>query len=318
MRNYVTEEEGKSFNINYDYVQSWDHEFSIYKTRNENLMIRYFLETSRAKQQLGIEILVFLAKFWFATKEHMTQLLRMKGVQPQLLEEVLEEYLSNRIINCFTLAQFPLDELPSDAMRIYCLDHGAKFILMHFYREDFVHWQTTDNNRGSEQIVKCLSTCRFYLSLLAAKGEELRVFEPIFDVSIGRRETRFSANFEILKGGQTRKFILESVRTYDLPTYWRKKVAEQISPFIVNKFWRQTFPEEPVFILLAETEESALEAADIFYRRTTSQNFRVTTDIDVAKGMEKARFYKYVPPEDDAGIGTLSPVRATVFFPKER
>ena len=118
MRNYVTEEEGKSFNINYDYVQSWDHEFSIYKTRNENLMIRYFLEGSREKQRLGIEILVFLSKFWFATKEHMAKLLQMKGLQSQLLEEILEEYLSNRIINCFTLAQFPLDKMPDDAMRI--------------------------------------------------------------------------------------------------------------------------------------------------------------------------------------------------------
>ena len=318
MRNYVTEKEGRSLSINYDYVQSWDHEFSIYKTRNENLMIRFFLEGSREKQQLGLEILVFLSKFWFATKEHMAQLLQMKGLQTQLLEEILEEYLGSRIINCFTLAQFPLDEMPDDAMRIYCLDHGAKFILMHFYREDFVHWQTTDNSRGSEQIVKCLSTCRFYLSLLAAKGRDLRIFEPIFDVSIGRRDARFSANFEIEKGGQTRKFILESVRTYDLPTYWRKKVAEQISPFITNKFWRQTFSEEPVFILLAETGKNALEAADIFYRRTMSPNFRVTTDIDVAKGMEKAHFYKYIPPEDDAGIGTLSPVRATIFCPKER
>jgi len=317
MRNYVTEKEGRTLNINYDYVQSWAHEFSIYRTRNESLMIRYFLESSREEQKLGIELLIFLSKFWFATKEHMVQLLHMKGLKTQLLEKVLEEYVSNRILNCFTLAQFPLDEIPDDAFRVYCLDHGAKFILTHFYREDFVHWQTTDNNRGTEQIVKCLSTCRFYLSLLAAKREDLRIFEPIFDVSIGRREARFSANFEIAKGTQTRKFILESVRAYDLPTYWRKKVAEQVAPFISNKFWRQTFTEEPVFILLAETMENAIEAADIFYRRTMSSNFRVTTDVDVAKGIDKARFYKYMPKENDAGIGTLSPVRATIFYPKE-
>lgn len=317
MRNYATEKEGKALHINYDYVQSWAHEFSIYRTRNESLMIRYFLESSREKQKLGLEILVFLSKFWFATKEYMLQLLHLKGLKTQDLEEILEEYLSNRILNCFTLAQFPLDEIPDDALRVYCLDHGAKFILTHFYREDFVHWQTTDNNRGSEQIVKCLSTCRFYLSLLAAKREDLRIFEPIFDVSIGRREARFSANFEIVKGTQTRKFILESVRAYDLPTYWRKKVAEQIAPFIMNKFWRQTFAEEPVFILLAESLENALEASDIFYRRTMSSNFRVTTDIDVIKGMEKAHFYKYMACEDNADVGTLSPVRATIFCPKE-
>ena len=153
--------------------------------------------------------------------------------------------------------------------------------------------------------------------MLAANREDLRIFEPIFDVSIGRRDARFSANFEIAREGQIRRFILESVRTYDLPTYWRKKVAEQISPFIMNKFWRQTFPEEPVFILLAETAEDALEAADIFYRRTMSPNFRVTTDIDIAKGMEKAHFYRYMPSEDDTKIGILSSVRATIFCSKE-
>ena len=44
-----------------------------------------------------------------------------------------------------------------------------------------------------------------------------------------------------------------------------------------------------------------------------SPNFRVTTDIDIAKGMEKAHFYRYMPSEDDTKIGILSPVRATIF-----
>lgn len=327
MRNYVTEAEGKKLDVNYDFKQSWVHDFSFNKTRNESLMIKFFREGSDEKQRVGLNILIFLSQFWFATREQIICALKIKGLESALVDELLEEYVENRVMNCFTLAQHELDVLPEDAIHIYCMDHGARHILAHYYREDYVYWQSTDNLRGTEQIVKCLSTCWFYLSLAAVKQENLRVFEPLYDVSIGRRNARFSACFEILnkKGGEpstawekdpTRKFILESVRDYDLPTYWQKKCVEQIKPYLAQKYWQQNFSDEPMFILLAQSKDSALVAADKFYRILGTDMFRVTTDGDVAKGMDKAPFYKYLPGEDGA-VGKLRAGRAVIFSQKE-
>jgi len=326
MRNYVTEAEGRNLNINYDYKQSWQRDFSFNKTRNESLMIKFFRESGEAKQTVGLNMLIFLSQFWFATRDQIVQALSVKGLDIALVDELLDEYVSNRVMNCFTFAQHELAELPADAMHIYCMDHGARHILSHYYREDFVYWQSTDNLRGTEQIVKCLSTCWFYLALAKVKGENLRVFEPLFDVSIGRRNARFSAYFEILnkKAGSessawekdpTRKFILESVRDYDLPTYWQKKCVEQIKPYLTQKYWQQNFSDEPMFILLTQSRESALEASDIFLRITGFENFRATTDVDVANGMSKALLYKY-SFVDGGTRGTLQPGRAALFSRK--
>ncbi len=327
MANYVTQQEGELLNINYDFKQSWLRDFSFNKTRNESLMIKYFREGSPEKQAAGLNILIFLSQFWFATRDQIKQAVELKGIDGGLVDEVIDDYVENRVMNCFTLASHELPEIPADAMRIYCMDHGARHILSHYYREDFVYWQSTDNLRGTEQIVKCLSTLRFYLALAKVKQENLRVFEPLFDVSIGRRNARFSACFEILnkKGGEestewkkdpTRKFILESVRDYDLPTYWTKKCTEQIKTYLNQKYWQQNFFEEPVIILLAENKNSALEAADIFFRITGNENFRVTTDAEMLKGMEKAIFYKYVPSAEGTGVGSLKAGRASIFSKK--
>lgn len=328
MRNYVTEKQGAALNVNYDYKQSWLRDFSFNKTRNESLMVKYFKEHDAAQQEVGLNMLIFLSQFWFATRDQIKKALEIKGLDASLADEVIDDYVANRVMNCFTFAAHELDVMPPDAMRIYCMDHGARHILSHYYREDFVYWQSTDNLRGTEQIVKCLSTSSFYLSLARVKMENLRTFEPIFDVSIGRRNARFSAMFEILnkRGGDepsvwqkdpTRKFILESVRSYDLPAYWQKKCREQIHPYLMQKFWQQNFPEEPMFILLAETDEAALEAADIFHRITESANFRITTDKNILRGMEKAPFYKYIPCEESARVGTLQPGRAVIFSKKD-
>lgn len=328
MSNYVTEAAGEQLNINYDYKQSWHHDFCFNKTRNESLMIKFFKEGTEEKQAVGLNILIFLSQFWFATMDQIRAALVIKHLNAGLAGEIVEEYVANRILNCFTLAEHELDTMPEDAMRIYCLDHGARHILSHYYREDFVYWQSTDNLRGTEQIVKCLSTCRFYLALARVKEENLRSFEPVFDASIGRRNARFSARFEILnkKGGApsstweqepTKKYILESVRDYDLPTYWERKASEQIRTYLSLKYWQQNFPEEPTFILLAESKKSALEAAGIYHRIIGGDNFRVTTDQEVLRGMEKAVFYKYIPDPEGGGRGTLRAGRAAAFSRKE-
>ncbi|MBR2894107.1 MAG: hypothetical protein IKC03_00425 [Oscillospiraceae bacterium] len=69
---------------------------------------------------------------------------------------------------------------------------------------------------------------------------------------------------------------------------------------------------EPIYLLLTETEEDALSAADIFYRRIGKENFRMITDEQVVKGLANAHFLKYVPNPDFEKLGTLQKVKATV------
>jgi len=302
----------------YEWVQVFHHKFGTDRSFNESETIRWFSTLSYDEKKMGTELLVFLSRFWFITTPQLQLLFKLNKVSTDSVSTLLKTLLDRHVINCFTLSSEPMQEFPKNALRIYCLDTCGKHILSHFYREDFVCWRTTDVMRGAEQIVKCLSTCNFYLNLAIAKEENLITFEPIYDASIGYRNSRYSALMELSNGTENIKMILESVRTYDLPTYWRKKVSEQLAPYYEKEYWKQTFSEPPKILLLAETIEDAQLAAEILHKRLNKVRFLCTTDEEVAKGMEKAFFYKYSDANDENGnVAALLAVPAKLFTAKK-
>lgn len=279
--------------INYSYIQTFNLDPIKSKALNEGYIIRTYLAEDENLRNSEFELMRFLAKFWFATRSQIERFFKEKGIKVEDLDKFLDNLVNKQSLNYFVLASAPLIEIPADAERFYCLGLGARYILSHFYREDFVYWKAVDNARSSEQVIKCVSTVEFYLHLLKSKNSNLRAFEPIFNAPIGTRDTRFSAYIEVKGENLTRRFILESVREADLPVYFRKKVVEQISPFLGKGYFKKTMPTQPEFIFLCENLEDAKEAADIYYRCFEKSDFFVTTDDELKKGFENAAFYKY-------------------------
>jgi len=312
-KNYVTATVGKKLSFNYDYKQVFHHEFSAPKTMSCDLIVKTFRDAKYAHLQvLGLEVLKFLKEFCFATREQIEANLKIKKVDMSCLDELMDWYLSLRIINYFTFAKFDIGEVPEDAFCIFCLDHGARGILTHYSNSDHWNWFSSDNFRSTELVIKYLSTTEVYLQTLKTKRDELKFFEPLYDVNIGKRSIRFSAGFRIMNGFTPRDFILESVRNYDLPIGWQKKVDQQIAPF-VEHHWKKYYETLPVFIFLVEDEAQALEVAEIYYRRTESNQFRIITDQEVKKGFNKAVFLKYVPATEESPNATMVPVTASAF-----
>lgn len=307
-RIYITAEEGRTFSFPYDWKQTFDHPFEMSRAANEAQIIKSYI-SEEEDRQIGLEILKLLFDFTFATRDQLERLLRIKGLKADRLDELLSRYLDRRLINRFALSAYMMDSIPEDAFVIYCLDHGARHILNHFYRDDVgVSWKSTNSYRSAEQSAKYLAANEFYLSLMAVKRDDLAAFSSTVNYSIRTRDIRMSAMFRIMKGQTPLDFILEVVRSSDLPTYWTKKVDEQISSFIRDKFWTRYFRMEPTFIFLAENLEQAQELSEIFQRSTQYSKFRVTTDKDLISGIDKAVFYKYDGPEKK-----MTPVVAKIF-----
>lgn len=334
-KNYVTIADGERLNIEPYFQQCFEHESSQPKTMPEYTLVKAFIKLSDYDRQVTMEVLKMLSQFTFATRKQLERLLTAKGLDPSGLEGDIELMMENRQMNCFYLSrEAPVEyDPPEDALLIYCMDFGALALLNHFSNSDSVTWFTTDAVRGSELVQKYLSTVEFYLALAEVQGPALRYFKPTFDVAFGHREIRFSAAFEITDGnGVGHAFLLESVRGFDLPLNWRDKLDKKLVHFAVQpRNWGRYFLEEPVFLLLVEDEKDALEAAELFYRRTEKNNFRLITDEQVRQGLAKARFLKYIPyqPAPIAGevteevkakadldamshAGTLQPVRASL------
>jgi len=319
-RMYITKEQGKEMKFPPDLRQCFAHESSLPKTLPEYVLVKTFTDMTEYEKQVTLEVLKFLFQFTFATREQLARMLDQKGLDASGLDDLISKMLDDREMNSFYLNQFATsDPAPEDAYIIYCMDFGALFILKHFSSCDWATWFTTDAMRSSQLIQKYLSTVEFYLSLADARGGSLRYFKPIFDVSFGHMDIRFSASFEIMQGFTAHPFLLESVRSYDLPANWRDKVDEKILRFVnQEKNWGKYFPAPgPVYIFLCETEKDALEAADIYWRRVGIDNFRVTTDEQVRAGFAKAKFWKYVPNTDNS-VGTLKAVRSTILSGSEK
>ncbi len=318
---YITAAASQPLKIDFKAYQVFHHHFATNVSHGESFTIRWFVDQSTERREWFNEVLIFLSKFQFATKAQLADFLAVHEIDQSHLDEYLEEMLARRLMNCFFLCGSPEkpDEgknFPEDALIVYCMDLGAQHLLTHFYREDLVYWRTYDPVRSPEQVLKYLSTCQFYLALLRTKKDKLISFTSVYDAHIGRRQSRFSAIFEVEDvSGEHRKFILESVRDQDLPGYWDKKISEQMYPIVERGYWKQSFKTVPYFVLLTESFESATVAADILFRRMPQLKFCVTTDEEVQKGLSSATFFRYLAnnPEDIAEGGALVPAKASVF-----
>jgi len=307
---YVTKKDGETLSFPYDWQQTFSHPFEMNRVMNEAQTVKVFVAAAE-ERQMGLEILILLLDYTFATRAQLERLLKAKGVAGvEALDDLLAKYLDRRLINSFTLSAYPMDHVPEDAFVIYCLDHAARHVLSHFYRDDVsVTWKSTNALRSAELVSKYLATNEFYLALLTAKNKTLSFFQPTVNFTIRNRDIRMSAMFQVMSGETPRDFVLEVVRASDLPVNWRKKVNEQVAPFMMDKFWNRYFRIEPVFLFLAENEQQAEELAEIYHLRTENLKFRVTTDKELLKGIDKATFYKYEP----AAEKKLVPVVANIF-----
>lgn len=298
---YVTKADGERMNFDPEFLQSFEHESSQPKTMPEPTLVKSFLKLPEYDKMVTLEVIKFLHQFTFASRDQLARLLDYKGIDPVGLNDNLDRMLEEREINSFFMNRMgQTDEMPEDAFIVYCMDFGGLAILKHFTNNDWLTWFTTDSVRRSGLVQKYLSTVEFYLALLKAKGPALRAFKATTDFSFGHRDIRVSATFEVMKGYSGHPFILESVRSFDLPMDWRDKIDNKLVHFAcVPKHWGKYYSKEPVYIFLCENERDALEAADLFYRRTDGkENFRLITDDQVRLGLDKAKFLKYIPAPD--------------------
>lgn len=307
---YVTQEEGKILSFPYDWHQTWYRPFEMSRSVNEAQTIKAFVAEGN-ERQMGLEILKLLLDYTVASFDQIARLLCIKGLGTgDQLDALLNRYLDRRLINKFIISAYELDHIPDDAFTVYCLDHASRHILSHMYRSDVaVTWKSTNAILGPELVAKYLATNEFYLSLLEVKKKSLSFFDPTVNFSLRSRDIRMSGRFRIMNGATPCDFVLEVIRSSDLPSYWQKKSGEQLAPFVLDNFWNRYFQIEPIFIFLAENQQQAKESAEIYYRLTRSSNFRVTTDEELRNGIDNAKFYKYDPCVEN----NLVPCSASIF-----
>lgn len=268
-----------------------------------------------------LEIAKFLFKFRFATLEQIYSYLevlnRNKNEEMSSINNInnrLNKLVNYRILNKFMLTEdLTADKIAPEALEIFCLDLGGRYLLANYSNEDTSDWYTTENMKASEIINKNLAVTNFYLSLIKTIPDKVVFFTLEPKMNIGKQVIIPSFDMCLKIGGNNSYFIGEIVRTYDFPIHFRDK-AFKLESLIQSNAWKKYYydaPTPPVLFLFADSDMTALESSRLMTEATEIRRFRVTTDERVKKPLyEMGAFLKYSEERN-----VLQEIKATTFLP---
>lgn len=288
-----------------NYKQTFQNRFTSSVSKNEVIKMK----NDGVLTDRDLEISKFLFKFKFATLEQIYEHLRninMLTQKPASDEEPVEtaitsiksrldKLVKNRILNKFMLGRVEETNILPDALVIYCLDLGGKYLLTNYSNEDTSDWFVTINYKASNLISKDIFTTQFYLRLVATCGERLKYFEvnPLRKCDKSNIIPSFEFCIEYLD--KPRYFICEVIREFDIPMYFSKKI-EKLERLVETNAWKKYCHDSdapPVIFLFTENDMSANDVARIVSNSTAIGRYRLSTDERI-NGDLKTAFMQYV------------------------
>lgn len=306
----ILKKESNYLEIEPGYKQIFKNEFTIMIGQRQ--IIR--MKNAGMITDRDLEISKFLFKFVFATDEQIVTYLNLISndeSKKNSITQRLNKLVEYRILNKFMLSKIDGLDLDSEALFVYCLDLGGRYLLESYSTEDTLDWYSTRNMKASELISKDLAIVDFGLSVMNSAKEKLVYFNPHPDVKVGK--TNITPSFELCleNNGVKSFFIGEVVRKWDFPTLFRGR-SVKLEEFFQGNRWKKYYYESdsaPVLFLMTDSDELALDVSKMVTATTELRRFRTTTDQRIKKHLgELGAFLRYNEDEE-----MLEEIQASVF-----
>lgn len=304
---YVKQQEGV-IDIPAELKQTFENKFTLNIGKNEIIKMK----NSNVITDRDIKITKFLFQFKFATAEQIYKLLG-EDTSKVNLKNRLDKLVKYRVLNKFMLSDFEEEKILPDALEIYCLDLGGRYLLAHYSNEDTSDWYSTINMKSSEIISKNLVTAEFFLRLMYTCPEKISHFKVEPELRVGKKNVIPSFEMCMKINGQTKYFIGEVVREYDFPIQLREKMAKLESLLITNAWKKYYYDTDsaPIMFVFADKDITALESGKLITETTEIRNFRLSTDERMQKELfSTGAFLRYLEEQD-----VLQEIRAVTFKP---
>lgn len=302
-------EQDKTIVIPADLKQTFENKFSLNIGKNEIIKMK----NNNVITDRDIQIAKFLFKFKFATADQIYKLLQEDKTKVNLKNR-LDKLVKYRVLNKFMLSEFEEDSVAPDALQIYCLDLGGRYLLSHYSNEDTTDWYSTINMKSSEIISKNILATEIYLRIRETVGEDKLVYfniEP--ELRVGKKTIIPSFEMCMNINGQHKYFIGECVREYDFPIHFREKVLKLESLLTTNAWKKYYYDSEhpPILFIFADSDLTALEASRLITQTSEIRKFRLSTDERIERVLyETGAFLRYLAEQD-----VLQEIRAVTFEP---
>ena len=172
----------------------------------------------------------FLFKFKFATLDQLYKYLWLIDdkdediASKQIIKNRLDKLVKYRILNKFMLTKDVTAEvICREALEIYCLDLGGRYLLSHYSSEDTTDWYSIVNMKSSDIINKDLFVTSFYLSILSTCPNKLVYFNVEPDIRVAKKNVIPSFDFCLDINGNKAYHIGEVVRGINFPVQFRER-----------------------------------------------------------------------------------------------
>lgn len=303
------EEEALLSNIPNDYRQTFRYPFSVASVSKQSV-IKMKLDGTLTERD--IKIVHFLFKHTFATA---LQLQTYFGgeYEYQSIKNRLDKLVQYRLINQFSLGQAETERIEPDAMLIYCLDFGGKYLVSHFTNEDTTDWFSTLNAQGSENVARDLMITEFYLRLMTSVPDKVEHFKKNPVMRAGGSNIVPAFEFSLRSDFQKKYIVGEVVRSGEAFVTFKDKIQKSEALFTTNA-WRKYFVDveaPPALFVLTEDDLTARDAGTVVAKGTDIESYRLTTTERVQRQFwEKGAFMRYMPETNqlrEVAIGDFKP-----------
>ena len=218
-----------------------------------------------------IKLLEWLYKKTFATYDMIRTFCSITGlfikggkVNETELKAHLEQLRDDYAINTFYLSSEEQPSIvpiaPDDAQLFFCPAQGIVPLLRAYSDVPVYGDDEAAVCRSSVMIGRTLCATQWSLNVLSAVKDKLIYFRssPEYIIrSNGKTKGLITgADFQIVKNGETRFFIVDAIRESDSPDYIREQ-ADNVNTLLGTKSYLKYYPDAtsvPTYILVADTE----------------------------------------------------------------
>lgn len=297
MMDYVKKDIGYHFEkIPTTYRQNFRYQFSVTGV-SKNEIIR--LRNNGQLTDRDVEIAKFLFTHTFATAEQIGNYLNVPG---EKIRNRLEELVKKRVLNSFFLAEvdMKLNNNMRDALIIYCLDFGGKYLVSRYGGMDTSDWYSTVNMEGADLVAKDLIATEFFVNLYRSCGKMLVYYTTQPQMKVGNKHVSpsFVCGLDVVF---IRKYLIGEVVFDGEETIAFRDRILKLEGLLTTNAWRKYFcdvEEPPFLVIVAENDIVARNAAAVVNRATEIDNSKLLlTTIDRMQNLfyEKGAFLVYDP-----------------------
>lgn len=306
--NYLRKNDEAHPNIPADLKQTFENRFTLNVGKNEIIKMK----NAGTIKDRDLELAKFLFQMTFATARQLHLYLGGES-SVENLRTRLDKLVRYRILNKFMLSDFEDERIQPDALEIYCLDLGGRYLLAHYSNEDTTDWVSTVNMVASEHVSKALTVTEFHVRIHRHLPGKVLSFKPLPELRMGKKNIVPSFEFSLDVNGLPKCFLGEVVREYDFPITFREKAAK-LEMILETKAWKKYYYQSdtpPVLLVFCDSDRTALDAARLITETTEMQNFRLSTDRRISLPLHEAgAFLKYMPEDE-----MLREIKASTFRP---